>query len=110
MHQEQWLAVLEELGGLKGVHPIPNSFPQEEELQDYNYVFLGFKKRRLRAAAGPLVERREHRRQRRIYQPRHDAAGPRTQTRAAQAGLGAQNEQMDGSSSQTTTKPKDVSA
>ena len=43
MHQEQWLAVLEELGGLKN-HPIPNSFPQEEELQDYNYVFLGFKK------------------------------------------------------------------
>ena len=43
MHQEQWLAVLEELGGPAN-HPIPNSFPQEEELQDYNYVFLGFKK------------------------------------------------------------------
>ncbi len=43
MHQEQWLAVLEELGGPSN-HPIPNSFPQEEELQDYNYVFLGFKK------------------------------------------------------------------
>ncbi len=43
MHQEQWLAVLEELGGPSN-HPIPNSFPQDEELQDYNYVFLGFKK------------------------------------------------------------------
>lgn len=40
MHQEQWLAVLEELGGPEGVHPIPNSFPQEKELQDVNYTFM----------------------------------------------------------------------
>lgn len=39
MHQNQWLAVIEELGGLN-VHPIPNSFPQEEENQDYNYNFM----------------------------------------------------------------------
>ena len=31
MHQQQWLAVIEELGGYEGVLPIPNSFPQEEE-------------------------------------------------------------------------------
>lgn len=43
MHQEQWLAVLEELGGPKN-HPIPNSFPQEEGLPEYDYVFLGFQK------------------------------------------------------------------
>ncbi len=40
MHQNQWLAVLEELGGPETVHPIPNSFPQDEENQDYNYNFL----------------------------------------------------------------------
>ena len=40
MHQEQWLAVLEELGGPEAVHPIPNSFPQEQELQDVNYTFM----------------------------------------------------------------------
>ncbi|GAB3817576.1 manganese catalase family protein [Pontibacter rugosus] len=40
MHQNQWLAVLEELGGLKGVHPIPNSFPQAEENQEFNYSFF----------------------------------------------------------------------
>jgi len=40
MHQNQWLAVLEELGGLKGVHPIPNSFPQEEEISKFSYSFL----------------------------------------------------------------------
>tara|TARA_R110002020_G_scaffold154714_2_gene334926 strand:- start:78270 stop:79139 length:870 start_codon:yes stop_codon:yes gene_type:complete len=40
MHQNQWLAVLEEIGGLKGNHPIPNSFPQEEENQNFNYNFI----------------------------------------------------------------------
>ncbi|RAU82057.1 manganese catalase family protein [Pontibacter arcticus] len=40
MHQNQWLAVLEELGGLKGMHPIPNSFPQSEEHQQFSYSFI----------------------------------------------------------------------
>jgi Mn-containing catalase len=40
MHQNQWLAVLEELGGLNGMHPIPNSFPQAEENQEFNYAFV----------------------------------------------------------------------
>ncbi len=31
MHQQQWLAVIEELGGHQGALPIPNSFPQEKE-------------------------------------------------------------------------------
>lgn len=39
MHQNQWLAVIEELGG-HDVHPIPNSFPQEEEQQEFNYNFM----------------------------------------------------------------------
>ena len=30
MHQQQWLAVIEELGGHEGDLPIPNSFPQSE--------------------------------------------------------------------------------
>src|SRR5690606_2622323 len=37
MHQNQWLAVLEELGWPTGVLPIPSSFPQELENQDVNY-------------------------------------------------------------------------
>lgn len=42
MHQNQWLAVLEELGhgDLRTVHPIPNSFPQSSEHQDFSYVFM----------------------------------------------------------------------
>lgn len=40
MHQQQWLAVVEELGGYEAVLPIPNSFPQEEENQDFSHVFI----------------------------------------------------------------------
>jgi len=42
MHQNQWMAAIEELGGPTEVLPIPNSFPQSEENQEYNYVYLGF--------------------------------------------------------------------
>ena len=38
MHQEQWLAVLEELG--PSHLPVPNSFPQADENKDFNYSFL----------------------------------------------------------------------
>lgn len=40
MHQQQWLAVIEELGGFRSQLPVPNSFPQKEELTDYSYVFF----------------------------------------------------------------------
>ena len=42
MHQQQWLAVIEELGGYEGVLPIPNSFPQEKENREFSYAYLGF--------------------------------------------------------------------
>ncbi|MCQ8240212.1 manganese catalase family protein [Rhizosaccharibacter radicis] len=40
MHQQQWLAVIEELGGHHGTLPIPNSFPQSQENQEFNYSFF----------------------------------------------------------------------
>lgn len=40
MHQQQWLAVLEELGGYEANLPIPNSFPQSEEVQELNYAYI----------------------------------------------------------------------
>jgi Mn-containing catalase len=42
MHQNQWLAVLEELGHgtIGGAFPIPNSFPQAQENQEVNYTFF----------------------------------------------------------------------
>lgn len=39
MHQEQWLAVIEELGA-EGSLPIPNSFPQAKEHPEHNYDFF----------------------------------------------------------------------
>jgi Mn-containing catalase len=39
MHQQQWLAVIEELG-MEDQLPIPNSFPQDQENQEFNYVYL----------------------------------------------------------------------
>jgi Mn-containing catalase len=44
MHQNQWLAALEELGGMTGAFPIPNSFPQSEEKQEFSYAYLGFQR------------------------------------------------------------------
>ena len=39
MHQNQWLAAWQELGGPAN-HPIPNNFPQEQELQEVSYEFF----------------------------------------------------------------------
>jgi Mn-containing catalase len=39
MHQQQWHAVLEELGGPEAL-PIPNSFPQEQEKTEFSYTYL----------------------------------------------------------------------
>lgn len=39
MHQQQWLAVLEELGGERAL-PIPDSFPREQENEQFSYAFL----------------------------------------------------------------------
>lgn len=38
MHQPQWLAVIEDMGGLNASLPIPNSFPQENEAQEHSYL------------------------------------------------------------------------
>ncbi len=40
MHQQQWLAVVEELGGLEKAFPIPNSTPQAHEATEHSYYFL----------------------------------------------------------------------
>jgi Mn-containing catalase len=54
MHQQQWLAVLEELGG-PHAPPIPNSFPQEQKRQEFSYASVppASTEPRPRRAAGP---------------------------------------------------------
>jgi Mn-containing catalase len=39
MHQQQWMAVLEELGGPSAL-PIPNSFPRDQENREFSYTYL----------------------------------------------------------------------
>jgi Mn-containing catalase len=41
MHQNQWMAAWEELGGPDSL-PIPSNFPQADENQEFNYAFLTF--------------------------------------------------------------------
>lgn len=40
MHQQQWLAVIEELGGYENVLPIPNSFPHDDQIQEFQHVYV----------------------------------------------------------------------
>jgi len=40
MHQQQWLAVIEELGGYKNALPIPNSFDHSTELTQFSHTFF----------------------------------------------------------------------
>jgi Mn-containing catalase len=40
MHQQQWLAVIEDLGGIEKTLPIPNSTPQAHEASEHSYYFL----------------------------------------------------------------------
>lgn len=44
MHQNQWLAVLEDLGGPELVHPIPNSIARSVEIPDFSYAFVSTKR------------------------------------------------------------------
>jgi Mn-containing catalase len=40
MHQQQWLAAIEDMGGMAAALPVPNSFPQEEEQSEFSYKFV----------------------------------------------------------------------
>lgn len=39
-HQQQWLAVIEDMGGLQASLPIPNTTPAEHEATEHSYYFL----------------------------------------------------------------------
>ena len=40
MHQQQWLAAIEDMGGMKETLPIPNSFDQSKETGEFSYAFF----------------------------------------------------------------------
>ncbi|MBS62153.1 hypothetical protein T35B1_11362 [Salinisphaera shabanensis T35B1] len=39
-HQQQWLAIIEELGGMEEQLPIPNSTPDDHEAKEHSYYYL----------------------------------------------------------------------
>jgi Mn-containing catalase len=39
--RQQWLAIIEDMGGLKEGLPVPNSFDQSKEAQEFSYMFMG---------------------------------------------------------------------
>ena len=41
MHQEQWLAAIEDMGGLAAATPVPNSFEDLPEQKKFAYMFMG---------------------------------------------------------------------
>jgi Mn-containing catalase len=53
MHQNQWMAALEDMGGVQENFPIPNSHPQAEEKSEFSYTYFGHD----RAGAPPVQGR-----------------------------------------------------
>jgi len=93
MHQNQWLAVIEELGG-PNVHPIPNSFPQEQENLDFSYAFMttwrdGDGAPPGRWTSGPSVDGRG------TFSVKKQPGAPMSPLGPARPMSGAQNEQVN---------------
>ncbi|QKJ94698.1 manganese catalase family protein [Agrobacterium pusense] len=94
MHQNQWLAALEELGGAKNVFPIPNSFPQELEQQEFSYSYLGFQydgsePAQGRWSTGPSIDGKGE-----LSTKISEPLGQKPELGPAKPGGGAQKEQM----------------
>jgi Mn-containing catalase len=94
MHQQQWLAVVEELGGPEAL-PIPNSFDQSLEKQEFSYVFAGTERNGEppppgRFTSGPSLDGKGQ-----FSAKQAQALGEEPVLGPARPGSGAQREQMD---------------
>ena len=112
MHQQQWLAVIEELGGLAGNLPVPNSFPHDEphETREYAYTFFttgvdGSPPPQGRWTSGPSLDGKGEFRTEQLRpmgdEPRLDPPIP--QAFAQEQQLGRAGEDADGTSIITAT-------
>ncbi|WP_207481150.1 manganese catalase family protein [Arenibaculum pallidiluteum] len=93
MHQQQWLAVIEELGGTKAL-PIPNSFDQNLEKREFSYAFVGTDRNdvpppRGRFTEGPSLDGRGQ-----FSAIRNEPLGEEPVLGPAREGSGAQREQI----------------
>ncbi|AVT76155.1 manganese catalase [Rhodopseudomonas palustris] len=94
MHQQQWLAVIEELGGTAAL-PIPNSFDQRQEHQRFSYFMMGTSRDGTpppegRFSTGPSMDGRGE-----FYAGHFEPLGEEPVLGPARPLSGAQSEQID---------------
>lgn len=98
MHQQQWLAVIEEMGGLNASLPIPNSFPQSDEAQEHSYYCLNTSLDKPlpkgRWSEGPSYDGHGQF----TAKEKPEILGQEPDLGSARPGSGAQNEQISGAS------------
>jgi Mn-containing catalase len=95
MHQQQWLAVIEELGGDKAL-PIPNSFDRSCEATKFAYTFMGTERNGAavepgRYCEGPSLDRQGEFK----FAPKFEPLGEEPMLGFARPDSAAQREQMD---------------
>ena len=105
MHQQQWLAVIEDMGGLKASLPIPNSFPQEHEASEHSYYCLNTSLDKPlpkgRWSEGPSYDGKGQF----TAKEKPEILGDEPLLGSARPGSGAQNEQISGAVPPTGTVP-----
>jgi len=94
-HQQQWLAVIEELGGFEKQLPIPNATPEDNEAMQHSYYYLNTlldkEAPKGRWSEGPSLDGRSQ------YSVRNQPApeGQEPSLGGAKEKSGAQKEQID---------------
>ena len=105
MHQQQWLAVIEDMGGLNASLPIPNSFPQEHEASEHSYYCLNTSLHKPlpkgRWSEGPSYDGKGQF----TAKEKPEILGDEPLLGPARPGSGAQNEQISGTVPPTGTVP-----
>ncbi|HVG02747.1 MAG TPA: manganese catalase family protein [Nitrospira sp.] len=94
MHQQQWLAVIEEMG--QDVLPIPNSFDRNREAKNFSHMFMGTERTGApiepgRYCEGPSLDGQGEFH----FEPKFEPLGQAPNLGPARPDSGAQREQMD---------------
>jgi Mn-containing catalase len=96
MHQQQWLAVIEELGGFDKQLPIPNATPKDHEATKHSYYFLNTSIDEPtptgRWSSGPSLDGRS---EFSVVENTSHGMGQKPSLGKARAGSGAQLEQVE---------------
>jgi Mn-containing catalase len=94
MHQNQWLAAVEELGGIPANFPIPNSHPDEQQNTEFAYAYLGFQQDGSQPAQGRWSEGPSIDGKGEFTTRPMEPLGEEPQLAPARPGSGAQSEQI----------------